>query len=304
MLIDNVSDLVVFSEVVKQGSLSAASKQLGISTAMVSKRLQRLESQLGISLIHRTTRALHVTDAGQRYFHHCQHILGAMEEAEVEVLYNQQTPKGHLKVTAPTYFGRLYITPLIPHFLQRYPEVELQIDFSDQFVDIINEGYDLAIRIENLKDSNLISRRIATDQRLAVAAPEYLRQFGQPETPDDLQQHNVLLFSNPTPQRVWSFHDQDNNRHEVKVSGNFETNSCETLNRVTLAGLGISLRPSWDVWRQIEAGTLIPLLTDYHAPRYGIQAVYPNRAYLPHRVRLFIDLLAEHLTNEIHWNHP
>jgi len=143
MLIDSVSDLVVYSEVVKQGSLSAAGKKLGLSLAVVSKRLQRLESQLGTSLIARTTRTLHVTDAGQSYFNHCQYILGAIEEAEADFLCSSQTPKGNLKVTAPAYFGRLYIAPLIPQFLKLYPEVNLKIDFSDQFVNIINEGYDL-----------------------------------------------------------------------------------------------------------------------------------------------------------------
>lgn len=304
MRINNISDLAVFSEVIKQGNLSAASKKLGLSVAVVSKRLQRLESQLGVSLIHRTTRTLHITDAGQRYFQHCQHILDMVDEAEAEVIHSSQTPTGNLKITAPAYFGRLYIAPLIPRFLQHYPEVNLQTDFTDQFIDIINEGYDLAIRIDNLKDSNLVAKRLGGDQRMVVASPTYLEQFGIPETPDELQQHNVLLFSNPSPQRVWRFVGPSGKHTEVKVSGNFETNNCETLNKVTLAGLGIALRPMWDVWREIESGALIPLLPNYRAPHYDIQALYPSRSYLPHRVRAFLDLLSEHLEKGQPWSHP
>ncbi len=147
-------------------------------------------------------------------------------------------------------------------------------------------------------------KRLGGDQRIVVASPSYLEQFGTPETPAELQQHNVLLFSNPSPQRVWRFVDSAGKRWEVKVSGNFETNNCETLNKVTLAGLGIALRPMWDVWREIENGTLIPLLTLYRAPHYDIQALYPSRSYLPQRVRAFLDLLSEHLENEQPWNHP
>jgi len=160
----------------------------------------------------------------------------------------------------------------------------------------------LAIRIDNLEDSGLVAKPVGKDQRTIVASPAYLKEFGLPETPLELQEHNVLLFSNPAPQRVWSLYDQEGKKHEVKVSGNFETNNCETLNKVTLAGLGISLRPKWDVWRKIEEGVLVPLLTDYRPPSYDIQAVYPNRAYLPYRVRVFIDLLAENLAKESVWN--
>ena len=303
MLIDNLSDLLVFTEIVKLGSLSAAGKKLGLSSAVVSKRLQRLESQLNTLLITRSTRNLSVTEEGHRYYQHCLYILDAVEASEAEILYKNDVPKGTLKVSAPAFFGRLYIAPLMPTFLQQYPEIDLSLNFSDQFVDIISSGYDLAIRIGELQDSNLIIRKLAVDQRVVVASPEYIKRCGKPIVPKDLGEHNVLIFANPSPLNIWTFQDAEQNQQSIKVSGNFETNNCETLNQSTMAGLGIALRPRWDVWRFIESGELVPLLEEYLAPRFDIQAVYPSRTHLPHRVRVFIDMLKQDLEQQSTWNY-
>lgn len=299
MLINSLYDLLVFSEIVKHGSLSSASKNLGISLAAVSKRLKRLESLLDTSLIVRSTRALRVTEEGDRYFKHCQHILSSVEDAENEISYTKNsTPKGRLKISVPAYFGQLYVSPVLSEFLKLYSEVDMSVNFSDQFVDIIEGGYDVAIRIDNLQDSNLISKKIGTDQRVVVASPEYVKQFGCPNTPSELQNHNVLIFSNPSPFDLWTFYDSNKKKYSVKVSGNFETNNCESLNKATLSGLGLSLRPKWDVWHLIQSGQLTSLLPEYTAEKFDIQAVYPNRDFLPHKVRLFIELLKENLKKE------
>lgn len=302
MLVDNLSDLQVFTEIVKQGSLSNASKELGISIAVVSKRLKRLELKLNTSLIVRSTRTMRVTDEGKKYFKHCQYILSAVDEAENEILHKRDIPKGQLKISVPAYFGQLYVAPLLSDFLTSYPEVEISINFSDQFIDIIQDGYDLAVRIDNLQDSGLISKKIGVDQRFVVASPAYIEKHGKPSTPSELQNHNVLIFANPAPFNLWSFYDSNLIKHDIKVSGNFETNNCESLNKATLSGLGVSLRPMWDVWRLIESGDLISLLPEYNAPKFDIQAVYPSRDFLPHRVRLFIELLKESLASENQWN--
>jgi DNA-binding transcriptional LysR family regulator len=302
MLINNLSDLQVFTEIVKQGSLSNASKELGISIAVVSKRLKRLELKLDTSLIVRSTRTMRVTDEGKKYFKHCQYILSAVDEAENEILHKGDIPKGQLKISVPAYFGQLYVAPLITDFLTSYPEVDISINFSDQFIDIIKDGYDLAVRIDNLQDSGLISKKIGIDQRLVVASPAYIEKYGKPLTPLDLQNHNILIFSNPAPFNLWSFYDSELIKHDIKVAGNFETNNCESLNKTTLSGLGVSLRPKWDVWRLIESGDLISLLPEYNAPKFDIQAVYPSRDFLPHRVRLFIELLNNSLARHKQWN--
>lgn len=303
MLVDNLSDILVFSEIVKLGSLSAAGKKVGLSSAVVSKRLQRLESQLATTLITRSTRTLNVTEEGQKYFEHCQRILSAVEEAETEILYQNKVPKGILKVSVPAYFGRLYIAPLIPHFLEQYPEIELSLDFSDHFVDIINSGYDAVIRIGDLKDSNLVAKKLAVDQRVVVASPKYIRTHGTPNLPSELSEHNVLLFTHASTKPIWSFFDSQGKEHTVTVSGNFKTNNCETLMKATKAGLGIALRPMWDVWSSIKSKELAILMQNYTAPKFNIQAVYPNREYLPHRVRVFVDYMKRELESYQEWNY-
>jgi DNA-binding transcriptional LysR family regulator len=303
MLVDNLSDILVFSEIVKLGSLSAAGKQLGLSSAVVSKRLQRLESQLDTALIIRSTRTLSITEEGQKYFEHCGHILSAIEEAEAEILYRNKVPKGTLKVSVPAYFGRLYIAPLIPDFLEQYPEIEISLDFSDHFVDIINTGFDVVIRIGDLKDSNLIAKKLAVDQRVVVASPKYIKAHGTPNLPSELSQHNVLLFTHELSQSVWSFLDIEGKEYNVKVSGNFETNNCEALMKATRDGLGIALRPMWDVWRSIKSKQLTLLMQDYTTPKFNIQAVYPSRDHLPHRVRVFIDHVKQNLEVHKEWNY-
>lgn len=303
MLVSNLSDILVFSEIVKLGSLSAAGKKVGLSSAVVSKRLQRLESQLATTLITRSTRTLNVTEEGQKYFEHCHRILSAVEEAEAEILYQNEVAKGILKVSVPAYFGRLYIAPLIPHFLEQFPEIELSLDFSDHFVDIINSGYDAVIRIGDLKDSSLVAKKLAVDQRVLVASPKYVKNYGVPHSPNELGEHNVLLFTHLSSQPFFTFIDFQGKEHTVKVTGNFETNNCETLMKATKAGLGIALRPMWDVWEPIKLKELVILMTDYTAPRYNIQAVYPNRNHLPHRVRVFINYVKQNLAHHKEWNY-
>lgn len=302
MLVDNLSDIQVFTKIIKLGSLSAAGKELGLSAAVVSKRLQRLEARLGTSLVIRSTRTLSATEEGENYYQHCRSILDAVEVAEADILSKNNIPRGTLKVSVPAYFGRLYIAPLISGFLEQYQEIDLSLDFSDHFVDIISGGYDLAVRIGDLEDSNLIVRKLGVDQRVIVASPEYVARYGEPKTPKELSKHNALIFSNPSPLNIWSFKDARGKEHSVRVSGNFETNNCETLNHAVLSGLGITQRPMWDVWSALESGELVTLLAGYRAPKFDIQVVYPGRANIPHKARVFIELVKNHLDSNLGWN--
>ena len=302
MLVDNLSDLLVFTKIIKLGSLSAAGKDLGLSTAVVSKRLQRLERQLGSTLIIRSTRTLNVTEEGYNYFKHCKSILDAVEVAEADILFKNRIPRGTLKISVPAYFGRLYIAPLISGFLEKYSEVDLSLDFSDQFVDIIGGGYDLAVRIGNLQDSNLIIRKLGIDRRVIVASPDYIKRYGKPESPKELTQHNALVFSNPLPLTHWVFKDARDKEYSIKVSGNFETNNCEVLNDAVLSGLGITQRPVWDVWSAVQSGDLVVLLEEYETPKYDIQIVYPSRTNVPYKVRVFMELLKDYFDSDLGWN--
>jgi len=302
MLVNNLSDILIFTKIIKLGSLSAAGKELGLSAAVVSKRLQRLEAQLATSLVIRSTRTLSATEEGENYYKHCISILDSVENAEADILSKNNVPRGTLKVSVPAYFGRLYIAPLIPGFLEKYNEVDLSLDFSDHFVDIISGGYDLAVRIGDLEDSNLIVRKLGVDQRIIVASPDYIERHGKPETPKELGKHNALIFSNPSPLNLWTLKDTKGKECSVRVSGNFETNNCETLNNAVLSGLGITQRPMWDVWDAVQAGELVALLPGYQAPKYDIQVVYPGRANIPHKTRVFVDMLKAHLDSDLGWN--
>lgn len=297
----NLEDLLIFIKVVKEGSLAAAGRDLGISNAVVTKRIQRLEEGVGALLLNRSTRRLSLTDEGAIYHEYCLRVVAELEEAESLIARGSRQPIGTLKVTVPAAFGRLHIAPLVPEFLERYPGVRLVLHLSDQRVDLIEEGYDLAVRIGEMRDSNLIVRPLSVDRRVLVASPGYVARHGAPDTPQDIVQHNAVLFANAGPQEPWNFIDRNGKEHWVRPKGNFETNNCDALREAILAGLGVALRPLWDVWKDIEEGRMLSLLPDYKHPCFPIQVLYPSRRHLPQKVRLFIDLLLEHYGDVPYW---
>lgn len=301
MLIDNISDLMVFTQAVKGGSLSAAARELGMSLAVASKRLQRLEDQLGVRLLNRSTRQLSLTDEGAAYYDYCVRILAELEEGEELVTRGSKEPKGTLKVTVPAAFGRLHVAPLVPGFLARYPAVKLNLHLSDALVDIIEQGYDLAIRIGELKDSSLIARPIGQDRRVVVATPSYLARYGAPRTPRDLAGHNALLFGGTDH---WTFTGPNGEAVAVKVSGNLDTNNCDALREAIFADLGLALRPLWDVWQDLRDGRLVRLLPAYTPPAYPINALYPSRRLMPKKTRMFIEHLLQRFGPVPYWDDP
>lgn len=296
----NLNDLLIFTRVAKEGGMAAAGRDLGLSGAVVSKRIQRLENHVGVRLIHRSTRTLSLTDEGALYHDYCVRILAELEEAET-LLGQGSQPSGTLRVTVPAAFGRLHIAPLVPEFLNRYPNIRLSLHLSDQHVDLIDEGYDLAVRIGELRDSNLVVSPLGVDKRVLVASSGYLARHGEPTCPEELRAHNALLFANPTPMDAWHFIDPQGKKHDVRVRGNFETNNCDALREAILAGLGIALRPVWDVWQDLRQGKMVALLPGYTQPSFPIQALYPSRRHLPQKVRLFIDMLRERFGDTPYW---
>lgn len=297
----NLDDLLIFTRVVKEGSMAGAGRELGFSGAVVSKRIQRLEDDVGVRLIQRSTRKLSLTDEGALFHDYCVRILAELEEAEALIGQGSRQPSGLLRVTVPAAFGRLHVAPLVPEFLARYPNVRLALHLSDQHVDLIDEGYDLAVRIGELRDSNLVVSLLGVDKRVLVASPGYIARHGQPTCPEELRDRNVLLFANPTPMDAWNFIDSQGKEHGVRVQGNFETNNCDALREAILAGLGIALRPTWDVWQDLRQGRMIALLPGYAQPSLPIQALYPSRRHLSQKVRLFIDMLRERFGDTPYW---
>ena len=283
-----LADLEVFARVVTSGGMSAAAREMGLSPAVISKRIKRLEDRLGTRLLQRTTRQLSLTEAGQGYYERVVAILASIDEAEAFVTRRSSLARGTLRVSAPTSFGRLHIAPHLRSFLAANPDLVVHLELSDSFVDIVGEGYDLAIRIGELDDSSFVARRLAPNHRLLVAAPSYLAERGAPASLGALAGHALLSHNSDT----WRLEGPDGSQ-VVRLHGPLKTNSSEVIREATLAGIGIALRSTWDVGPELKDGRLKVVLPEWRASRrVGVHAVYPTRRFLPQKVRVFIDWLA------------
>jgi DNA-binding transcriptional LysR family regulator len=279
--------------------MSAAGREMGLSPAVVSKRVSLLEERLGTRLFQRTTRQLTLTEIGEGYFKRIGDILSLVAEAEDFVSRRNTTPRGVLKVTAPTTFSRLHIAPYLPKFLARYPEIELDFHLTDNFTDIIREGFDLAVRIGELRDSSLVQRKLASDHRVICAAPRYIETYGAPASLSELDFHNCLSAG---AQDYWRLHGPEG-EHHLKVKGNIRSNSLEFVREALIAGLGIGLRSTWDIGPELESGALKVILPQYcGSDSVAIHAVYPCRDFMPEKVNVFIEFLSETYGPEPYWN--
>ncbi len=293
------TDMEIFARVVSAGSMSAAGREMGLSPAVISKRLKRLEERLGTRLLQRTTRQIALTEAGAGYYERVVAILSSVEEAEAFVAGRSAVARGLLKVSAPTAFGRRHVAPHLGRFLSQNSDITLNLNLSDAFVDIVGEGYDVAVRIAALDDTSLVARRLAPNHRVLVATPAYLARHGTPTTIMDLSQHNCLTAS---PQDSWRL-DGPDGPTSVKVQGNIQTNSSDVVREAVLAGIGIGLRSTWDVGTDIDSGRLSVVLPQWTGSgRVGIYAVYPSRRFLPQKVRVFIDFLVSLYGTEPYWD--
>ncbi len=280
----------IFSRVVTAGSMSAAGRALGLSPAVISKRVKRLEERLGTRLLQRTTRQISLTDAGQGFHDRILGILAGIEEAEAFVSGRSGSVRGTLRITAPTSFGRLHIAPHLKRFMEAHPDLTLNLMLSDDFSDIVGEGFDLAIRIGELSDSSLVARRLAPVRRVLCAAPAYLERYGRPATIDDLASHVCLP---PHNQDIWRLEGPAGSI-TYRPSGPLVTNSSEVVREAVIAGVGIALRSTWDIGPELKGGVLEQVLPEWEGSKNVVlSAVYPSRQFLPAKVRLFIDYLAE-----------
>lgn len=291
------SSLPIFVCVVECGSFSAAAAQLKITKSAVSKRINQLEDELGTRLINRTTRTLSLTEAGKRYFDYAQQAVYFAQQGVDSVTELQGSPQGLLRVTAPMSFGVTYIAPLISEFIQQHPHIELELVLEDKLVDLVQDGYDLAIRIGELESSNLVAKRLSPCKSVLCASPEYLAKHGEPQKPSDLANHNCLRYTYFRGGQEWRFY-EGKQQYRVVPKGNFSVNNSEAIRRSLLDGLGIAQMPTFIVARDIASGKLQPLMTQYSLPHHAIYAVLPERKHMPLKVRRFVDFVQQKLGSE------
>ena len=299
---DRLANMEAFVRVAEMKSFSEAARRLRSSKSLVSRQVAALEAELGVRLFHRTTRSLSLTDEGRGYHAQVTRILGEIEEANLSVSQSQAAPRGRLRVSAPMSFGILHLAPAIRDFLTRYPEVELDLSLNDRYVDVVDEGFDLAIRIGRLTDSSLVARKLARHRMILCAGPAYLKQHGAPKDPDDLKRHQCLCYSTNSLAPEWMFTTKDGKPWPVAIAGRLHANNGDVLRTATLQGLGTTYLPSFIVGADVQASTLVSLLPEFVPTDAAIHAVYPHTRHLSPKVRAFIDFLAERYGPRPHWD--
>jgi DNA-binding transcriptional LysR family regulator len=290
---DMLAAMKVFSSVVETGGLSAAGRALGLAPSSVSRRIAELEDMLGVRLLQRTTRKLSLTEAGESYFERARDIVQAVEEANLAVTEERAGPSGVLRVTVPATVARLHVAPAMAAFQSRYPAVRVVMSVTDRVVDIVGEGFDVAIRIGKLEDSSLIARKVGEARRLVCASPAYLERAGRPKHPEELSRHDCLTFRSQPGSNLWRFR-RGEERIDVRASGPLFADHGETLAAAACAGLGLVLLPEWLVGLEIKAGRLVPVVTSYAADpaKTPLYAVYAPGPYIAPKIRAFVDVLA------------
>jgi len=299
---DRFAEMQMFVRVVETGSFSGAAERLQVAKSAVSRRLAELESRLGAQLLHRTTRRLNLTDSGRAFLEQAQRILADLDEAEAAVAQAHSALKGRLRVALPLSFGLLHLTEPIKAFMALHPEVEFDLDFNDRQIDLLQEGFDLAIRIANLPDSSLIARRLAPIRHIVSASPEYLQEHGVPLLPHDLSQHVCLAYSNLANPGIWHYRTQDGAPGSVQVPIKLKANNGDFLCQAALAGHGLILHPTFYLREALRSGALVPVLTDIVWPELNAYAVYPPTRHLSSRVRALVDFLAQRFAGEPEWD--
>jgi DNA-binding transcriptional LysR family regulator len=289
---DRFTALTAFAKVVEQGSFARAADKLSLSTSAVSRHVAELEAHLSVRLLNRTTRRLSLTESGQAFHERCVQLLADLDEAEGSIRAATVVPRGTLRLTCAITFGIRHLAPAIADFGAAYPEVSFEIELSDRAVDIVDEGFDLAIRIGGIGSQALVARRIGTTELVCVAAPSYLARHGTPRTPEELSAHACLIYEFlPTPDQ-WRFVDAAGAERAVRVRGPARSNNGQMLTALAAAGFGVSLEPDFIVAPEVAAGRLVSLLPGYRVMAGSINAVYPSRRHLSAKVRAFIDFLA------------
>jgi DNA-binding transcriptional LysR family regulator len=295
---DRVTSMAVFVRSVEGGSLAAAARHFGLSHAMVSKHLRGLEQSLGVRLLTLTTRRLTLTEAGDSYFRRCVQILADIEEANREAMQLQAVPRGLLRLTAPVTFGEQHLAPALAAFLARYPEIVLDVELTDRFSHLIDEGFDLALRIGRLPDSSLVARRLGASRMLTCAAPAYLARHGTPAHPSDLARHRCLYLNGVTTPGEW-WYEVEGSRLAVRVDGPLRTNSMALACQAAREGAGIVFGPAFALEPWIATGDLVPVLAGFDSGALDIHALYLSKRHMSKKLRLLIDFLAARFSRPV-----
>ncbi len=282
--------LTVFARVVEHGGFTAAATKLGLSPSAITKTIARLEDEVGTQLFNRTTRRLRTTDYGQEFYQRCVHILADLEDAEATLKRGSAVSRGRVRAVVPLSFGRVTLMPELPAFFERYPEISLELHFSDGMVDLIAEGFDLAVRTGNFSDSRLTTRLLTRGPQVTVAAPRYLARYGEPKTPQELRDHNCLI-SRFGPE--WSFRGADGRPFTQRVHGNAVINSGDALREAAVAGTGLAQGTWWLYRKDLEGGSVRAILQDWEAEGAPVSVLYPPQRHLPAKLRAFIDFLVQ-----------
>ena len=292
---DVMQSMSVFRRVVEAKNFSAVARETNMSQSTVSKHIAALEERLGTKLLNRSTRSLKLTEAGREYYHHCVRILNDFHEAEASIGKGKIKPTGTLRISTSAAFGRTCLIPYLSEFFDLYPEINIDLQFVDNYVDLVKEGIDLAIRIGPLEDSTLIARKIGISPRIVVASPDYLVKHGRPKKPADLLKHDCLFYTLQKAPSQWYFNSTQEGDESVQVDGRFKASSPEAICDAAIQGLGIAVLAEWYVKKFLDNGKLKQILDDYHPTAYDIHAVYPERRFVPEKVKRMISFLKKQL---------
>lgn len=295
----NIEHLKLFIRLAVTNNISRAGRELGLSPAVSSAHINRLEEDLGVRLVHRTTRKISLTEEGMAFLPHAEEVLFSIEAARASVGAGEIRPQGTLRVTAPSSFGRMHLTSALQGFLSRYPDLSIDLRLSDSIVDLVEGGFDIAIRNADLKNSTLIARKLAADNRIVCASPAYLAQFGEPTSPQELRDHRCVNF---VGLETWIF-DTPDGQLSIKTTGNLKTDHGEAVRDACVNGIGIAISSTWSVYQHIARGELVQILRDYPlVSDTAIWVVYPSSRLLAPKVRAFIDYFSECYGNPPYWD--
>lgn len=297
-----LDDIAVFVVVVDNGSFTAAAEHLSMSKSVISKYVSRLEENLGARLLNRTTRRLSLTEAGRMFYDQARQGLSRIEDARSAVSRLQEQPRGNLRVNAPMSFGILHVAPALPEFLERYPDLTVDLAFDDRKIDPVKAGYDVSIRISDLPDSSLIARRVAPCRHVVVASPDYLHRHSEPQGPADLEQHHVITYQYQDSHQVWHFQTDDNRPVSVAIMARLKMNNSLAIRAALIGGAGISRIPTFVVGDDVAQGRLKTVLTRYRTLEVSVHLVYAHRHHLAPKVRAFVDYFAERFDGVPYWD--
>jgi DNA-binding transcriptional LysR family regulator len=297
---DRFQAIRAFVQVVESSSFVRAAERLGLSTTAVSRQVAELEGHLQTRLLQRTTRRISLTETGRTFHERCVQILAELGEAEREVGREASEPRGTIRLTTSVNFGTHQVTPAIASFLARHAQVKFDVSLSDRIVDIVEEGFDLAIRIGGTGAQNLVARKLGEARLVPCASPDYIAKRGAPAAPEDLARHNCLTYEYAL-RDVWTFRDAAGRERTVRVAGSLNSNNGDLNAAAAVQGVGIALEPDFIVNSELKSGKLVPVLESFEAPASPIYAVYPSRRFLPVKVRAFVDFLVERFTGAKRW---